>query len=229
MNSIRADEILTAAEEALAAGEKPDLVALGFWRLVAAAKTDTQLRDAFADRVASIDRRALRSWAFLTVPIGAGTALMILGSVAALVAIALAYGVDEPWNGLLLLLGTGALLVTTHGLAHLVVGSVFGMRFTDWFIGSPFQPQPGVKVDYASYLRAPAARRAAMHAAGAVVTKLLPFLMLGAAAGMDAPTWAWWCLIGVGLASIATDFLWSVRSSDWKKYRRERSYVAREL
>ncbi len=61
-----------------------------------------------------------------------------------------------------------------------------------------------------------------MHAAGATVTKLVPFLMLGAAWGMSAPTWSWLLLLAIGVVSSITDALWSTKSSDWKRYRRER-------
>ena len=85
------------------------------------------------------------------------------------------------------LLGFGIILVTTHGLTHLAVGTLMGMRFTHWFVGKLTQPQPGVKLDYATYLRAPATSRAWMHASGAIVTKLMPFVFLGAAIAAGVP------------------------------------------
>jgi hypothetical protein len=60
-----------------------------------------------------------------------------------------------------------------------------------------------------------------MHASGAIVTKLMPFLLLGAASAADLPVWALWGLVVVGAAALATDVVWSTRKSDWKKYRRE--------
>jgi hypothetical protein len=64
-----------------------------------------------------------------------------------------------------------------------------------------------------------------MHASGAIVTKTIPFLLIGAAWGMEAPWWAWVALLAIGTVAIATDVAWSTNSSDWKKYRRERRYV----
>ena len=55
-----------------------------------------------------------------------GTIAAVVGTVVGLVLIGLAYSTPEPMNGLLLLAGTGVLLVTTHGLAHLVVGRMAG-------------------------------------------------------------------------------------------------------
>jgi hypothetical protein len=139
--------------------------------------------------------------------------------------VGLAYVVDGFWSGVWLLAGTGVLLVTTHGLAHLVVGHLLGIRFTGWFIGTVSRPNPGVKTDYSTYLRAPAVSRAWMHAAGAIVTKLIPFLMIGVGLAADAPAWSIWALVAIGLIEIATDVLWSTSSSDWKKFKREMSFV----
>jgi hypothetical protein len=215
------DRILRSCEAELEAGVSPDLRGEGFWRVVRAVKLDPSLLDAYAERIADVDRRAFLRWAYRSYPIASGQALLWTGTVAGLIVIAIGYYLGEPWNGLFLLGGTGLLLLTTHGLGHLVVGRMFGIRFTHWFIAGLRQPQPGVKTDYASYLRAPARRRAWMHASGALVTKAVPFLMLGAAWGMEAPAWAWWALIAIGAVMILTDVFLSVNQSDWKKFRRE--------
>ena len=96
-----------------------------------------------------------------------------------------------------------------------------GMKFTHWFMGTIRRPTPGVKLDYASYLRSPAASRAWMHASGAIVTKLMPFIFLGAAFAAGVPTWVVWALVVIGVVQIATDVLWSTKASDWKKFKRE--------
>ena len=222
------DEVETALTETerLLAGDGPiDLRATGFWKAVAAVKRDPDLVEPFADRIGAIDREAFERWAFLTIPFTVGTLLAVLGSVACLVVISIAYYVDAPWNGVLLVAGTGALLVPTHGIGHLVTGATSGMRFTHWFVGTIRRPQPGVKIDYSTYLRTPARARAWMHASGALVTKAIPFLMLGAAWGMDAPGWAWIVLLVIGIGQIVTDVAWSTKSSDWKKFRRELRYA----
>jgi hypothetical protein len=100
-----------------------------------------------------------------------------------------------------------------------------GIKFTAWFIGKITQPQPGVKTDYSSYLRTPPRSRAWMHAAGAIVTKLLPFLMIGAGLATGVPAWAVWALVAMGVVGLATDVLWSTKASDWKKFQREMSFA----
>jgi hypothetical protein len=154
-----------------------------------------------------------------------GTTLMVAGTLVGLALIWWAYALEGLTAAIAFYLGLGTLLVTTHGLAHLVVGTIAGIRFTSWFIGSITLPQPGVKVDYSTYLRASPMRRAWMHASGAVVTKVIPFALLGAAIAADLPTWAVWVVVAIGLAAIATDILWSTKSSDWKRFRREMEFA----
>lgn len=196
----------------------------GFWKLVGAIKKDPGL-DRLVDDVAEIDQKAFDNWAFLKVPLAWGTGLMVFGTLVGLFLVALSYQVESFWGGVWLLFGTGVLLVTTHGLAHLVVGAAVGIKFTSWFIGKITQPQPGVKTDYSTYLRTPARSRAWMHASGAIVTKLLPFLMVGAALAAGLPGWVTVVLLALGIGTVAADILWSTKASDWKKFQREMAYV----
>jgi hypothetical protein len=64
-----------------------------------------------------------------------------------------------------------------------------------------------------------------MHAAGATATKLIPFLMVGAALAAGVPAWATWALVTVGVATVITDILWSTKASDWKKFQREMAFA----
>ncbi len=219
MDARQIEVTLEAAEEAVASGLP--VAPTGFWRAVAAVKRDPALVETYADRIARIDRAALKSWALVTVSLWLGNVLMIGGTMIGLVTIAWAYSLEGNTAGIVFLVGFGILLVTTHGLAHLVAGYLMGMRFTHWFAASIRRPTPGVKVDYSTYLRAPATSRAWMHAAGAIVTKVLPFAFLGAAFAADLPAWAIVLLVLVGFGQIATDILWSTKASDWKKFRRE--------
>jgi hypothetical protein len=62
-----------------------------------------------------------------------------------------------------------------------------------------------------------------MHASGAIATKLAPFLALVFWPGSGARWWSAVALIAIGLLQIGTDLAFSVKSSDWKKFRRERA------
>jgi hypothetical protein len=60
-----------------------------------------------------------------------------------------------------------------------------------------------------------------MHAAGAIATKVTPFLVILYAVAIGTATWAVWVLVALGIVQIVTDLVFSVKTSDWKKFRRE--------
>jgi hypothetical protein len=221
VNDAEIDRALGASERELNAGRVPDLRALGFWRAVAAVKRHPELVDRYATRIATIDRAVFRRRVRLAFPVALGVIALDLGLFGGLVLLGVATVVDHPWREVLVLLATGALEMTTHGLAHLAVGTLVGIDFTDWFADLPKRPQPGFKIDYASYLRASPRQRAWMHAAGAIATKLTPFLVVPYAVAIGTDTWAVLALLALGVVQILFDVLYSVRASDWKKFRRE--------
>jgi hypothetical protein len=219
------EESLSRAERAVDAGD--GLSGTGFWGAVATVKRQPELADRYADRIAAIDERAHRNWALLVIPLGVGTGLAVIATLAGLALIWWTYALDGGAEVVVFLLGFVVLVASTHPLAHFVVGLVSGIRFRYWFVGEVSRPQPGIKVDYATYLRTKASRRAWMHASGAIATKALPFLLIGAAIAADLPAWVPWLLAALGVAMVVTDVLWSTKASDWKKFRREMG-VARD-
>lgn len=207
-------------------GGSSDLRELGFWRWVARVKPDAELSDRWAEQIGRIDGAAFRAGVRLRIPVWAGNALLLVGVVTGAVAVVVARTAEsETLAGLALIVAAGMWSVSTHCLAHWAVGRAVGIRFTDYFLaGVP--PYPGLKTDYASYLRTAPASRAAMHAAGAIATKLAPFVALAFWPATDAPWWSAAALLGLGVLQITTDILFSVKKSDWKKVKRERA-VAR--
>jgi hypothetical protein len=113
------------------------------------------------------------------------------------------------------------LLGGTHDLAHWVIGRVVGIRFTELFIARPSRPQPGIKINYATYLRASARALAWMHASGALVTKVVPFALIPLAVAAQAPRWVAVILALLEVVQVATDVLFSTTTSDWKRFKRE--------
>ena len=212
---------LASCELELQAGRTPDLRALGFWRAVAAVKRNPELVDRYATRIATIDRAAFRRRVRLAFPVALGVILLDLGLFGGLLLLGIATVVDHPWREIIVLVAAGAIDVTSHGLAHLAVGTLVGIDFTDWFADLPKRPQPGFKIDYASYLRASPRQRAWMHAAGAIATKLTPFLVIPYAIAIGTEAWAVLALLALGIVQIVFDLVYSVRASDWKKFRRE--------
>jgi len=221
VDDVAIDRTLAVCEQQLQAGETPDLRKLGFWRAVEAVKRRPELVDRYATRIAAIDRRVFRRRVRLAFPVGIGVIALDVGLFGGLLLLGIAIAVDHPWREILVLVAAGALDVTTHGLAHLAVGTFMGIDFTDWFVDLPKRPQPGFKIDYASYLRASPRHRAWMHAAGAIATKLTPFLVVPYAVAIGTEAWAVLVLLALGVIQIVTDVLFSVKASDWKKFRRE--------
>lgn len=216
--------VLDRAEESLDEGE--GLTGTGFWRAVEEVKRRPEMASRLGPRIAAIDQRAFRSWALFTVPFKPGLAAALAVTALGNLLVLKSTRSSRPWNSILFWLGTGILLGSTHTLGHVIVGRAVGIHFTDWYVGSITRPQPGVKVDYASYMLTPARQRAWMHAAGAIVTKLVPFALFPVARTADLPRWSRAALWLLGLGQIATDITWSVEKSDWKKFRREMDHAS---
>jgi hypothetical protein len=221
-------EELERIEAAVEAG-RTDLGALGFWRIVARVKTDRILIDRHADRIGRIDTAAFRRAVRPRFPVWFGDAVLVMGIVvsAALIAVAAAVG-SPPWKGIWVVVAAGGLALSVHCPTHRVFGWFVGIRFTDYTFGGPPPPRPGLKTDYATYLRADASSRAWMHASGAIATKLAPFVVLIFVPVVGAPWWAALALALLGIGQIVTDVRFSTKTSDWKRFARERR-VARDL
>lgn len=214
------EEAFERIEGAVDSGET-DLRILGFWRLVAEIKRDPVLAGHWADVAGRIDRKAFEARVRLRFPVWFGNGLLLVGTLAGAFAVGVALGVDSGVvSGLALLFAAGAWMVCLHDLAHWITGRIAGIGFTAYFLSGPLAP-PGLKTDYSTYLRAAPAARAWMHASGAIATKLAPVAALAFWPASDAPGWAAWALVGIGLFMIATDVLFSTKRSDWKKVRRE--------
>lgn len=213
--------------EAAVASGRTDLKALGFWRLVRQIKADARLSEHWADVVGRIDatafERAVR-WRF---PIWLGNAVLLVGTGVGALAVVVALEADDVVAGIALVLAAGIWAVSVHGLAHWAVGRASNIRFR-WYFFRPreFPPRPGIKTDYATYLRADPSRRASMHAAGAVATKLAPFVALAFYPATNAPWWAAAAVFVIGVGQIATDVAFSSKTGDWSKVRRERAVAA---
>jgi hypothetical protein len=223
MDAAEIERILGACEREPAA----DVRRLGFWRAVGAVKRSPEFTARYADRIARIDRAAFERAVPLRVPIGVGIAMHLASIGLGLVLCALALApagsspvATSPVREIVFLVASQALIGVVHTFAHWLVGTLVGIRFTHVYTALP-KPQPGIKIDYASYLRAPARGRAWMHASGAIASKLLPFIAyaFGAQAGLEQ--WALWVLLAIGAISIVIDLTLSTRASDWKRFRRE--------
>jgi hypothetical protein len=244
MDANEIEAVLERAERAVAEGR--DLQGIGFWRAVASVRRDHAIAERFAERIAAVDRNAFLHAVKLRMHLAFGLAVLVVITAIGVVAVALAERAAtapeavarlnfhfEPLEigdlyhrtgfvPITFLIGFGALIIGTHSLTHWIVGRLAGIRFTHVFLGGPPPPRPGVKTDYASYLRASPRARAVMHASGAVVTKIVPFALLSVSLRFYTQ-WPWltWILLAVGVVQIVTDVTLSTKLSDWKKARRE--------
>ena len=214
---------LDRIEAAVQAGNT-DLKALGFWRLVAHVKPDRLLVDRYGDQIGRIDGAAFQAFARFRMPVWVGNTILLIGAAVGLAAAIVARSVSSETLAGFLLIAAGAIwTVTLHCPTHWFVGYMVSIRFTDYFVGGPPPPRPGLKSDYATYLKADPGSRAWMHAFGAIVSKLAPFLALAFWPGSGAPWWSAAALIAIGVITIVTDITMSVKKSDWKKFKRERA------
>jgi hypothetical protein len=199
-----------------------DLRALGFWRLLAKVKADPVLAHHWAEQAGRIDRKAWEARAWLRVPVWFGNAVLLAGTIAGVVAVGVALTTDsEVLSGLALVFAALDWSVTLHIPAHWLVGRVVGMRFLAYYVRHLIPPVPGLKIDYATYLRVGPEARAWMHASGAIGSKVAPFLSLAFWPASAAPAWAAWAIAGYGVLIIGTDVFISTHKSDWKRFRRE--------
>jgi hypothetical protein len=213
------EDVLATAEDRLRGGKGLD--GTGFRAALAAVKANPEMAERYSARFAAIDQTAFRKWALLIVPLVPGTMLALLVTGVGVVMMSRAPGMGEVPGVIVFFLGYGVVLVTTHGLAHLVVGLLVGIGFTHWFIPRLSRPNPGVKVDYRSYLTVTPRRRAIMHASGAVFTKLVAIAAPVVASIAGLPAWAVWALVGIAVVTVVTDLFWSTKSSDWARVKRE--------
>jgi hypothetical protein len=215
-------EAFARIRAAVEAGDT-DLSSLGFWRLVKRVKADPRLSERWADIVGAIDRVAFEARVRPRFPVWFGNLVLLAGTAFGIGAMVVALRAsDRALAGIALVVAGGIWTVSLHDLAHWAVGRLVGIRFTSYFIGGPPPPRPGLKTDYATYLRAEAGARAWMHASGALATKAAPFIALAFFPASSAPAWAAWALLGMGVLTILTDVLFSRRLGDWKKVIRER-------
>ena len=222
-------EAFARIEAAVDAGDT-DLSKLGFWRLVRRVKLDPALAHDWAEQVGRIDRKAFEARVHPRFPVWFGNLVLLLGTTVGAAAVVVAMGTaDAPVAGLALVVAAVAWSISLHDLGHWAVGRLVGIRFVAYFVGGPFPPRPGLKTDYATYLRTSPSARASMHASGALVTKAAPFVVLGFWWSTEAPAWAGWAVLAIGVVQIVTDVLFSTKTSDWKKVARERRIARAQL
>ena len=183
-------------EAAVDAGQT-DLRALGFWRLLAKVKADPILAHHWAEQAGRIDRKAFEARARLRAPVWVGNAVLLVGMLLGAAAVASSLTTDsETLAGLALVFAALDWSVSFHVPAHWLVGRLVGMRFLAYYVRDPIPPVPGLKIDYATYLRVDPEARAWMHASGAIASKIGPVPGARVLAGERRPGVGAWAILG---------------------------------
>jgi hypothetical protein len=151
---------------------------LGFWRVVKAAKEDPALSDRFADRIGAIDKRLFESKSWVKLDYNAGTLIELLGALSGVVILYLALTSRDIYATILYLASAIVLMTALHPISHSIAARLFGIRFHFYFLNGPLLIEPTLKVDYATYVKTPAKRRAIFHLAGAINSTLVTLLVL---------------------------------------------------
>ncbi len=205
---------------------------LGFWRVVFQIKKDRALIDRFADRIGAIDAKAFRARR-IKVGLWTGHLLELAITLAGLYLLSVGlYHQDPSTRGWALLLAAFVLSASLHPFAHYLVGRAVGMRFLGYYPRGLYiffrkgeggiHVEPVIKMDYATYLRASPLARAAMHASGAVVTKIIPLALTVLALKTGAAVIPTIAIATMAILYILTDIFYSTRLGDW-------GYALREL
>ena len=206
-----------------------DLGKLGFWRLVAVVKRDRVLVEAHADQIGRIDTAAFRAGVRLRAPVWVGNLLMVLGIVLGGVAMWVAFASATPWvQGLALIARRGHL---GGGRAHaraLAGGPGHRDPLHGLLPGGPAAATPGLEDRLRHVPPADPDSRAWFHASGRDRHQIAPFVALAFWPASGAPWWSAAVLLVIGVGQIVTDITLSVKSSDWKKFLREKA-VARAM
>src|SRR6266508_2518641 len=108
----------------------------------------------WADQAGRIDRKAFEARVRFRFPVWFGNLVLLIGVLFGAAAIVYGMRCDNPTvAGLSFVVAGGAWSVCVHDLAHWAVGRLAGISFLAYYIGGSFPPWPGLKIDYASYLR----------------------------------------------------------------------------
>ncbi len=114
-------------------------------------------------------------------------------------------------------------MTTLHPLSHYFTGSLCGIRFTHYYLNGPAKIEPTLRIDYSSYLKAPAKQRALMHLSGVIGTVAAPLI----AALFAIYKGAYGAVFNLGiifLLLIIFELLTSMKIGDLMKAKREYGY-----
>ncbi|MDD5474189.1 MAG: hypothetical protein PHU34_08595 [Candidatus Methanoperedens sp.] len=141
----------------------------------------------------------------------------MLESVITIAALFLVFQINSDW---VFYAATLILMTTLHPLAHYVTGSIFGIRFTHYYLNGPARIEPTLRIDYSSYLKASGRKRALMHASGVIGTVMAPLIAAVIALGRGVNGVVFNLLI-LFLALVVFELMTSTKTGDLMRAGRE--------
>ena len=188
-----------------------------FLSIVNKIKKDKTNDDELLRKIENLSRKRFEEKGSLTLGLFSGNLLEIIVTIAAVV---LAFRVDAD---LMLYIVTLILMATLHPLSHYLTGSLFGIRFTHYYLNGPARIEPTLRINYFSYLKAKGVKRALMHASGVIGTLAAPLIVALIALDKGA-SGAAINLMYFFLLLIVFELLTSTKIGDLMKAKREYGY-----
>jgi hypothetical protein len=188
-----------------------------FLSIVNKVKKDRINDEEIIEQIETISLKRFREKVSLTLGTFAGNALEIAGTIAGVV---LPYLIN---NDFAYYISALILMTTLHPLSHFFTGSVFGIRFTHYYLNGPARIEPTLRINYYSYLKTKSEKRALMHASGVIGTLLAP-LIAAHIAFYSGSAGAAQNLIYFFLLLIVFELLTSTKIGDLMKAKREYGY-----
>ncbi|MFZ3382845.1 MAG: hypothetical protein WA144_02855 [Candidatus Methanoperedens sp.] len=142
-----------------------------FLSIVNKIKKDKTNDDELLRKIENLSRKRFEEKGSFTLGLFSGNLLEIIVTIAAVV---LAFRVNAD---LMLYFVTLILMATLHPLSHYLTGSLFGIRFTHYYLNGPARIEPTLRINYSSYLKAKGVKRALMHASGVIGTLAAPLIV----------------------------------------------------
>ena len=131
----------------------------------------------------------------------------------------------------------------SHDLAHHLVGKIFGIRFSYYYIGRSSItklripvisevlakiPVLGIKIDSTSLAEVAPSRRGLMHASGAVSSMILPWIVVSTVYRLE-PFWVGALFTLLTIGNMIFTFYFSSRVGDLYRARRVRTFESARM
>lgn len=107
---------------------------------------------------------------------------------------------------LLIIIAQTLVIVGLHPLSHIMAGWFMGIRFLGFYLNGPLKIEPGVKVDYETFLLRSPGERALFFAAGVLGTLVGAFGVLAVGYLYPFPEFARVLLFGIALFHLISEF-----------------------